>query len=131
MLVSIYKHLFILLLVTISLSFIQPNSTWKAPEDSKKIKNPIASSTASIEKGKKIFSQYCVTCHGNEGRGNGPSARNLKVKPASFIDSSFTKQTDGEIFWKINEGRKEMASYKYSITNENKWHIINYLRTIK
>ena len=34
--------------------------------------------------GREIFRYYCATCHGRDGRGNGPVAGELKVKPANL-----------------------------------------------
>jgi len=34
-----------------------------------------------IEKGRKLFNQYCATCHGITARGEGPVAAALKVGP--------------------------------------------------
>jgi mono/diheme cytochrome c family protein len=31
--------------------------------------------------GKRLFLQYCATCHGDEGRGDGQNATNLKPPP--------------------------------------------------
>ncbi|MFN7926502.1 MAG: cytochrome c [Blastocatellia bacterium] len=34
--------------------------------------------------GKKLFQQYCVTCHGTDAKGNGPTAKLLKKAPADL-----------------------------------------------
>ena len=34
--------------------------------------------------GRDIFRYYCATCHGRDGRGNGPVASALKTKPANL-----------------------------------------------
>ena len=49
------------------------------------------------------------------------------------IDAPNLKQrlkthTDGDFFWKIDEGRGDMPSFKDELSNEQKWHIINYIR---
>ena len=36
--------------------------------------------SAGIDSGKAFYLQYCSSCHGQEGRGNGPVARYLNVK---------------------------------------------------
>src|SRR5262245_1893586 len=42
---------------------------------------PLASLTAS---GPFMFGYYCASCHGPEGRGDGPVARALKTPPADL-----------------------------------------------
>lgn len=37
--------------------------------------------SAYVEKGRKLFNQYCATCHGVTGKGEGPVAEALKVGP--------------------------------------------------
>jgi len=39
---------------------------------------------ASAERGKTLFSEYCASCHGVSGRGNGPAALALKIPPADL-----------------------------------------------
>lgn len=36
--------------------------------------------------GKKHYQQYCAPCHGGKGKGDGPGARVLPVKPADHTD---------------------------------------------
>lgn len=40
--------------------------------------------TATIEKGRKLFYQNCVACHGIGAKGNGPVAAELKKQPADL-----------------------------------------------
>jgi mono/diheme cytochrome c family protein len=37
-----------------------------------------------VEKGQKLFRQYCAVCHGVEAKGNGPAAAELKKQPADL-----------------------------------------------
>jgi len=38
--------------------------------------------------GKDLFVQYCASCHGEDGKGNGPAAEALKNKPADLTKIS-------------------------------------------
>lgn len=40
---------------------------------------------AETNHGKQLYAQYCSSCHGVDGRGNGPVARDLKVKVPNLI----------------------------------------------
>jgi mono/diheme cytochrome c family protein len=44
--------------------------------------------TESQAKGRHHFQQYCSSCHGPEGRGNGPSSPTLSKRPPNFIAST-------------------------------------------
>jgi len=50
---------------------------WMAPEEAAKRRNPIAATHASIERGHKLFQANCVSCHGAQGKGDGPAAAAL------------------------------------------------------
>jgi mono/diheme cytochrome c family protein len=38
--------------------------------------------------GKKLYLTYCSSCHGDKGKGDGPAARSLPVKPADHTDGA-------------------------------------------
>ncbi len=68
--------------------------------------------TSFVEKGHKLFNQYCATCHGISGKGEGPVAAALKVGPPDLT----ALQQPGEKFpfyhvqTKI-DGEKEVAAH--------------------
>lgn len=45
-------------------------------------------SPTSAASGQEMFKQYCATCHGTEGRGDGPAAAALKKQPANLTELS-------------------------------------------
>ena len=52
------------------------------------------------------------------------------VKPADLTDAHMmSEMTDGEIFWKISEGRQPMPSFKKQLSEEQRWQMVHYLRT--
>jgi hypothetical protein len=40
-------------------------------------------------------------------------------------------QSDGELFWKLSNGKGMMVPYKHSLNEEMRWQLINYIRTLK
>lgn len=57
-----------------------------------------ASATAEQKRGKEIYSEFCVTCHGRYGRGDGPLTADLTRKPPDFTDSKWLAgRTDRQI----------------------------------
>ncbi len=56
---------------------------------------PAPAVAANLDAGKKIFTAYCVTCHGVKGKGDGPAAGGLNPKPADFADGKFKYDTNG------------------------------------
>ncbi len=126
-----------LLLVVVVLVFVvnnkiiaQDNNNWIAPEYSSSVKNPFVENKAATEEGKEIYSQMCVLCHGLQGKGNGEARLTLERKPANFLALKVVNQTDGNIFWKITNGKTPMASYDELLTDDQRWKLVNYIREL-
>ncbi len=109
----------------------QQNEEWIAPEAAKKKKSSIKANEVSIAEGKKVYKSNCLSCHGKEGKGDGPKSEELSVIVTDMTTAKVQAQTDGELFWKINEGRKPMPSYKRTLTVDQHWEVINYIRTLE
>ncbi len=112
-------------------SLIFQDKPWVADASSKKLKNPTAGEKSSIKKGKALYASRCVICHGEGGTGDGPGSKALNPKPANHTSKKVQDQTDGELFWKISEGRGAMVGWKLIIAEEDRWHLVNYIRTLK
>ncbi|GJL63069.1 MAG: hypothetical protein NPIRA04_17230 [Nitrospirales bacterium] len=83
-----------------------------------------------LEAGSNIYQRVCVNCHGKSGTGNGISAGFLPVLPRDFTNCLFQhKRTDGELFYVIKFGSWPMPPMVPSITEDEAWTVIPYLRT--
>ena len=102
---------------------------WNAPPTAAKRRNPVASNAASIEQGKQLFKQNCAVCHGPAGRGDGPAAASLKPQPADLAMMA-GHHPDGDLAWKIANGRGAMPSWKGSLSDEQIWVLVNYIKTL-
>jgi mono/diheme cytochrome c family protein len=107
-----------------------PPEEWKAPARAAKKQNPVAVNADSIAAGKKVFVANCLACHGATGKGDGPAAAACTPRPKDLSDPKITSQTDGELFWKITEGKKPMPTYDKLLSETDRWSAINYLRTL-
>jgi mono/diheme cytochrome c family protein len=104
---------------------------WPVPPDAAKVKNPVAATPDNLEAAHAIYLDKCAGCHGDKGAGDGPQADMFTPAPAAFTDAHMMgEMTDGEIFWKMTEGRKPMPSFKRSLTDEQRWQLVNFLRTL-
>ncbi len=101
-----------------------------SPTSADAIMNPLAGNDASVIAGKKIYTQLCVTCHGDKGKGDGIAAPGLPKRPADHTSAFVQDQTDGALFWIITAGNKPMPSYKTTLTATQRWQVINYIRTL-
>lgn len=107
---------------------IAAEEEWKAPARAAAKKNPVATDAPSIGRGKAIYTAECASCHGNSGKGDGPAAKDLEKTPGDM--TKLRGQSDGALFWKLTEGKKPMASFATKLSEQQRWDVINYMRTL-
>ena len=104
---------------------------WVAPDDAKKVKNPVPATEETLAAAERLFTDNCVLCHGEKGLGDGPGAKTIKIKPANFADPKVqASETDGSLFWKITNGRGPMPSWKDDLSDKERWELVNYIRKL-
>jgi mono/diheme cytochrome c family protein len=93
-------------------------------------RNPVPATAASVQKGGELFVIYCTPCHGAQGKGNGPVSTKF-VPPADLTNADLQKvRTDG--YWQsyMSVGGAVMPSYGEALSAEERWHVVNFLRTL-
>jgi len=103
---------------------------WVAPASEKEKQNPLPNDKKVIEQGQKIAKVNCVSCHGAGGKGDGAAAVALNPKPADWTSARVQDETDGELFWKVSNGRGAMPPWKHLPEND-RWALIRYIRSLK
>ena len=119
----------IIILFIIFVSYSPQQTEWKAPESAKSMKNPISADAASIAAGKTVYVKECLQCHGKKGLGDGPNSTTLDKSPEPLNTAKVKNHTDGELFWKIKEGKKPMPTTKKTLTDDQRWQVVDYIRT--
>lgn len=102
---------------------------WMAPKKDAAIKNPIEKNEESLSLGNTVYSEFCVYCHGKNGKGMDPKEIGLNKKPTN-LQKTLKTHSDGDIFWKIKTGRKEMPSFKEDLEEKEIWSVIHYIRSL-
>lgn len=125
----------LLLLVFLTLNAMFPGSAaqtakWTAPGAANDLKNPLIASSSILSAAKALYTANCSPCHGVKGRGDGPAAPGLNPRPADHTSAVVQNQTDGSLFWKVTEGRMPMPSYKKIFTDEQRWGLVIYIRSL-
>ena len=93
--------------------------------------NPVKSDASSIAAGKALYNQHCKSCHGTKGKGDGTKAATLDTDCGDFT-KDLANQTDGAIYYKTAEGRKDMPAFKKKIADaDDMWSVVNYIKTLK
>jgi mono/diheme cytochrome c family protein len=102
---------------------------WKAPAAAATKKSPVPFDATSVAAGRAIFMANCASCHGAAGKGDGPAGAALERKPADLSRPEMSRQTDGELFWKITTGKKPMPEWRALLTADQRWQVVAFLRT--
>jgi len=90
---------------------------------------PTGYSASSIVQGAKLFATHCASCHGREGRGDGPAGRFLRVKPSDLTADHVYGHTDGDLYWWITNGIREvMPPFALALDEEARWNVIDFVR---
>ena len=86
----------------------------------------------TLEKGKALFTTFCVNCHGVSGAGDGylyTSGKYL-VKPRSLVNENAIGLKDGEIFHSISLGYGSMGAHAAQVRYNDRWLIVSYIREV-
>jgi mono/diheme cytochrome c family protein len=117
---------------------------WKTEKPGDPIQVPAEPTltVASIQHGKELFQKLeCWKCHGNEGRGDGPSASTLTdsndqpIRPYNFTSDNRSKcgKTNKDLYKIFMTGLDgtPMPSFADVIKPEDAWDLVHYLRTLQ
>ncbi|MCG8696871.1 MAG: c-type cytochrome [Bacteroidales bacterium] len=122
------KQILVIITLTILNSNTLPSENTTIPPDAKNLKNIYEGNKSVIGYGAKIYKKQCWLCHGTNGKGNGPGAEEINTKPADFNSEQVLNRTDGELFWWISKGGNDMQPFENTLTEEDIWKVVNYIR---
>jgi mono/diheme cytochrome c family protein len=91
--------------------------------------NPYAATELILEKGKQVYTNFCVHCHGEKGDGKG----NLVVKEKFLGVPNYKEReiTEGSIFHVITYGLNSMGSHANQLSQEERWQVTDYVLKLK
>jgi len=92
--------------------------------------NPIQVSSDSLAQGKFFYQTYCLLCHGQEGRGDGPVGKKFIPPPMDLTLAYVQSQPDGQLFYTITHGSIVMPYYRDAMNEKERWHLVNYLKEL-
>lgn len=112
-------------------AFFHPGP-WIVPDAAKQIPNPLKASQADVPGAQRIYQDKCAECHGDSGKGDGSQGKMYDPLPTNFTDAQhMSNVTDGELFYKISEGHRPMPGFKKRLTNEQRWQLVLFLRSLE
>jgi mono/diheme cytochrome c family protein len=125
--------LLILAVVAVAIVYSAVNKSpwsWPVPEEAKQLKNPLQPTASALKSAREVYADKCAHCHGDSGKGDGKDASKYDPAPTDFTDAKrMSEATDGELFYKISEGKKPMPVFKNKLTEEQRWELVLLLRS--
>ena len=83
-----------------------------------------------FDKGKELYTQKCLSCHGCSGNAEGPYARQVVTRPANIHERLINYPVDKDAFhfWRIHEGvpGTGMPAWGLSLSETDIWMISSY-----
>jgi mono/diheme cytochrome c family protein len=108
---------------------------YRLPKDSlelasKRLKNPLDSTTQVLAQGKVLYETYCQHCHGAKGEGDGKVADKY-AGVANLKGDAYKSITEGHIFHVITNGKGLMWAHGSQMSAEERWMIAKYVKVLQ
>ncbi len=98
--------------------------------------SPMAATKGDPAKGKEKFELMCASCHGPQGKGDGPAGAALNPKPRNLTDAAYMSTLDDEHIIKvIKEGGASVGKSPLmpplggALSDEDVHNIVAFIRS--
>ena len=101
-------------------------------EDGAPERNPIPPTSESVAAGLSLYTVHCQQCHGTKGLGDGSASAGLNPPPANLI-VHVPLHPDRALFGFVHDGIQgaAMPALGDTLSDDEIWHIVNYIRTLE
>ncbi len=91
--------------------------------------SPTGYTAHSVAIGAHAFAQSCAACHGPDGKGDGPLARNFPVPLADLTAAQIYAHPPGDLYWIIGQGipGTRMPGFVATLDAETRWSLIDFI----
>lgn len=99
------------------------------PRTWRRLPNPYAATQGALARGRFVYEQECINCHGPLGDGNGPAARYLAPRPFNFTLLKRHRWSGGLLYYQIMNGitGSAMPYFKEDLESAKIWDVSNYV----
>ena len=101
----------------------------EAQRAGRELRNPYRGTPDVLERGKALYQIYCMVCHGETGKGDGPIAAKIPP-PTSYLTDRLLAYPPGRMFHIITVGSGKMPSYAVQLAPDERWQVITYVRKV-
>jgi len=108
------------------------NARWLAeqiPEGWRNIPNPYPTTPAGLQRGHKIYQEFCLGCHGPIGDGMGPAQPWIYPPPLNFTILKGREISGGIIYYQLMNGitGTAMPYFKRDLESQKIWEVGDYI----
>jgi mono/diheme cytochrome c family protein len=104
------------------------------PEPYSSLTVPLPDNAEVLSRGRAVYRNYCASCHGPAGLGDGEAGRELSPRPANLARLSRMPMMMGDsyLYWTIAEGGEAfgtaMPAHKDTLSADEIWSVIRFLQ---
>lgn len=84
----------------------------------------------SVARGRTLFTERCISCHGSEGHGGGPVGKTFPPAP-DLGYPAIQIHTDGYLYATIVLGGRAMPVMREGLDQTDLWDLVHFVRTVK
>lgn len=92
--------------------------------------NPLPATPEVLAKGKWVWDNFCITCHGPEAAGDGHVTKKFPAPP-SLMRQKVRDYTDARIFHVPMRGQASMPSYAKQLEPGELWAVVHHIRALQ
>ena len=99
-------------------------------------RSPTRFDTDSVARGLALYDTHCASCHGADGRGEGPAAAAQAVWPPTLSAGLMWKRAPGELLWHILHGMKDtqgsatMPGFADRLNEADVWALLDGMKAL-
>ena len=103
-----------------------------------RVTNPRTRTAESLNRGRWVYETYCLVCHGDAGKGDGPisaASGGPFFGIRSLVTDTVARRSDGYIYGVVTHapsmGRGLMPIYGDKVHGTDRWDVVNYVRSLQ
>lgn len=112
--------------------YAYPNTTEGYEMAGANLHNPLpaANREADEKEGERLYTQFCVHCHGAAGAGDGKVGAKLPGAPPAY-NGTLKNLPEGKIFHSITYGKGLMGSHAGQLTQDQRWKLVYFVQKLQ
>lgn len=106
---------------------------FQTQEEAAVLANPLPVTKEVLARGRKVYRDVCVVCHGVLGNGDHALGAAYGAQPANLLGASFGRDQypDGKLYHAIVKGKNSMPAYAADVRGDDRWAVVHYVRALQ